>query len=170
MSAKPALAALVLALAVGASACGKDHAEPKVGPGSSATTGGTDRPTSGSTASDGPGDGTSPTSPAVGLPADFPAQRDVPLVAGVVTSKTGGKDPDGRIGWVIEMSAVGTQKGCFDRAAAALVAAGFAKQGEMTAQDTRQAQFTTKKWAVIISSRADGENCQLGYEVGQLTG
>jgi hypothetical protein len=85
-----------------------------------------------------------------------------------VTSKTGGKDPAGKIGYVIEMSAAGSQKDCFDRAAAALVAAGFTKQGEMTAQDTKQAQFTTKKWAVIISSRADGDNCQLGYEVGQL--
>lgn len=164
MFAKPVLAALVLALSFGASACGKDEAKPKAEP--TVTASGT--PSTSGTPTAEPSDGGSPTSPAVGLPEDFPAQQDVPLVAGVVTSKTGGKDPSGKLGYVIELSAVGTQKGCFDRAAAALVAAGFTKQGEMTAQDTRQAQFTTRKWAVVISSRADGPNCQLGYEVGQL--
>src|SRR5690348_11926153 len=130
MPTKSALAALVLALALGASACGKDEAKPKAEPTASAS--GT--PTDGATATASPSDGAGPTSPVVGLPEDFPAQKDVPLVSGVVTSKTGGKDPSGKIGYVIELSAVGTQKGCFDRAAAALVAAGFTKQGEMTAQ------------------------------------
>jgi len=164
MSRKSALAAVVLVLTLGASACGKDETSPKSEP--TSTSSGT--PSTGGTPTTEPTDGSTPTSPAIGLPEDFPAQKDVPLVAGVVTSKTGGKDPSGKLGYVIELSAVGTQKGCFDRAAAALIAAGFTKQGEMTAQDTKQAQFTTPRWAVIISSRADGANCQLGYEVGQL--
>ena len=166
MSAKPAAAALVLALALGVSACGgEDQPEPKAEPTASTTV----RPTDVGSPAGTPATRGSSTSPAVGLPDDFPAQDDVPLVAGVVTSKTGGKDPDGRIGYVIEMSAAGSQQECFERAAAALVAKGYTKQGELTAQDTRQAQFTTKRWAVIISSRADGDNCQLGYEVGQLS-
>jgi len=162
---KPVVAAIALAVLLGAGACGKDDPKPKVEPTPTATAPSTD----GSAPSTSPSASGSPTSPAVGLPGGFPAQDDVPLVAGVVTSKTGGKTTDGRVGWVIELSAVGSQKDCFDRAAAVLVKAGFTKQGEMTAQDTKQAQFTTTKWAVIISARADGDNCQLGYEVGQLT-
>ena len=165
MPATSVLAVLVLVLGLGASACGKDATEPAPGPTPTVTA-----PTSSSpSATGGPSPGSSPTSPAVGLPTDFPAQSEVPVVSGVVTSKTGGKDEKGRIGYVIEMSAVGSKQACFERAAAALVAAGFTQRGEMTAGDTRQAQFTTERWAVIISARADGENCQLGYEVGQLT-
>ena len=164
MLAKPVPLALALSIALGAAGCGGDRPTSKAAPtpGPAATTSAATTPTGTPTAS------TSATSPAIGLPKDFPAQEVVPLVAGVVTSKTGGKDPDGRIGYVIEMSAVGSQQDCFDRAAAALVAQGYKKQGELKAQDTRQAQFTTKGWAVIISARADGDNCQLGYEVGQL--
>src|SRR5205085_8944743 len=107
------------------------------------------------------------TSPAAGLPEGFPAQDEVPLVPGVVTKEDGGTGPDGKVGWILELAAAGSRKQCFDKAAAALTAAGFTKQGDLDAAGTHQAQFTTAKWAVIISSRADGENCQLGYEVGQ---
>lgn len=162
MSPKPALAALLLAVAVGASGCGSD--EPASVP--RATDSGT--PSASGSPSVSPSATATTSSPAVGLPEDFPAQDEVPLVAGVVTSKTGGKDPDGRIGYVLELTAVGSQQECFDRAAAALVDRGYVKQGEIKAGDTRQAQFTTADWAVIISARADGENCRLGYEVGQL--
>lgn len=162
---RPALA-LLLALLLPVAACGKDEKQPSSVP--SSTSSATSDPSGGSTPTDRPSASSSTTSPAIGLPDGFPSQADVPVVSGVVTSKTGGKDPDGRIGWVIVLSAVGTQDGCFDRAAAALVAAGFTKQGEITPADTRQAQFTTAEWAVIISSRADGANCELGYEVGQL--
>jgi len=168
MSVKPVLAIAVLSLALGASACGKDDPKPRTEPTSTVT--GTpispsspSSPTSSASATDGP------TSPAVGLPDDFPAQAEVPLVAGVVTSKDSGTQSNGLMGWQLELQAVGTRKGCFDRAAAALVGAGFTKQAQMTAGDTLQAQYTTKKWAVIISSRAVGSSCQLGYEVGQLT-
>ncbi|RNL77669.1 hypothetical protein [Nocardioides marmorisolisilvae] len=164
MPVKPLLAALTLVLAVGATGCGKDDPQPKADPTSSSS----DQPTGTPTATDEPSDGSTPTSPAVGLPTDFPAQTEVPVVSGVVTSKNSGTQSTGRMGWQIELQAVGTRKGCFDRAAAALVAAGFAKQAAMTAGDTLQAQYTTKKWAVIISSRSDGSSCQLGYEVGQL--
>ncbi|MFL6174740.1 MAG: hypothetical protein ACJ716_17760 [Marmoricola sp.] len=169
MSVKPAVAVVVLALALGASACGKDDPGPKAEPTPTVTgtptgtTTGPSSPTSSDSATD------SPTSPAVGLPDDFPAQTEVPMVSGVVTSKNSGTQSNGLMGWQLELQAVGTRKGCFDRAAAALVGAGFTKQAQMTAGDTLQAQYTTKKWAVIISSRAVGSSCQLGYEVGQLT-
>ncbi|MFL6025114.1 MAG: hypothetical protein ACJ72O_17360 [Marmoricola sp.] len=167
MSSKPFLAACALALLLGTGACGKD--EPKAEPTSSVTGTPTEGASSSGTPSESPTATATESSPAVNLPQGFPAQKDVPLVAGVVTSQTGGTDPSGKIGWIIEMSAAGSKKDCFDRAAAALVSHGFTKQGEMDAKDTHQAQFTTKDWAVIISARADGENCQLGYEVGQLS-
>jgi len=164
-SPRATVAAFAVALLLGAGACGGSDKKPTAHPSSSvtATASPTDGPTSG-----GPSASSSPTSPAVGLPEGFPAQDDVPLVPGVVTGKTGGDGPEGKKGWIIEMSSVGSQKECFDRAAAALVAAGFTKQGEIKAMDTRQAQYTSDEYAVIISSRADGPNCQLGYEIGQV--
>ena len=163
---RPVLGALAVTLLLGASACGKD--DPKAEPTPTSSTSASSQPTGSGTPSDQPSASGSATSPAVGLPEGFPAQDDVPLVEGIVTGKTGGEGPDGRKGWVIELSSVGSQKGCFDKAAAALVAAGFTKQGEVKAGDTRQAQFTSEEYAVIVSSRADGDNCQLGYEIGQV--
>ena len=165
MSWNRAAASLALVLLVAATACGKDDEEPDgtPTPAASASTATTGTPSTSPTAT------ATTTSPAVGLPEDFPPQDEVPLVPGVVTKKDGGTNPEGKQGWILELAAPGSQKECFDRAAAALTAAGFTKQGELDAQGTRQAQFTTATWAVIISARADGDNCQLGYEVGQLT-
>jgi hypothetical protein len=166
-SSRSAIATFVVASLLGASACGKDDPKPSADPSSSSSA--SARPTDDdATPTEGPSATSTTTSPAVGLPEDFPAQKDVPMVPGVVTGKTGGEGPDGRKGWVIELSSVGSQNGCFDRAAAALVAAGFTKQGEIKAGDTRQAQFTSDRYAVIVSARADGANCQLGYEIGQV--
>lgn len=166
MSFRP-LTALVLIVLLGAGACGKDDPKAKATPEPTASA--TSTPTASSTPSGTPSATSTQTSPVAGLPSGFPAQSEVPLVSGVVTGEDGGTGSDGRVGWQLELTAVGSQQGCFDRAAAALVDAGFTKRGQMTAGDTKQAQFTTTKWAVIISSRADGQNCQLGYEVGQLT-
>jgi hypothetical protein len=162
MSFRPVLVAMVLTLLLGTGACGKDEPartdQPRTGP--------TTQPTSTATGQPSPSASASPS--VVGLPDDFPAPREVPVVPGLVTSKDSGPQSNGLMGWQIQLQTVGTQKGCFDRAARALVGAGFSKRAEMTAGDTRQAQFTTTKWAVIISSRSDGTNCQLSYEVGQL--
>lgn len=163
-------AALALAVCVGAAGCGGDEpeatrtAEPTAQPTSTPTATSTDGSTDGF-----PGWTVGPTAtPVPGLPTDFPTS-EVPVLPGVVTGKTGGEGPDGRKGWVIEMSATGSQESCFDQAAAALVADGFTKQGEITAADTRQAQFTSSEYAVILSVRSDGnELCQASYEVGQV--
>ncbi len=110
---------------------------------------------------------TSTATAAVGLPTDFPT-AGVPVLPGVVTGKTG-PAPDGPRGWIVEMSVTGSQKSCFEKASAALIANGFTQQGEITAADTRQAQFTSPEYAVILSVRADGnELCQASYEVGEI--
>jgi len=160
---------LALALYAGTTACGGDD-DPGSGEPQDPQSQTTSEPTDDATddGSDPSGTPTSTATQAVGLPADFPAS-EVPLLPGVVTGKTGGPGPDGRKGWVLEMSATGTQKSCFDEASAALVADGFTKQGEITALDTRQAQFTSADYAVILSVRADGDElCQASYEVGQV--
>ncbi len=168
-------AVLALVLGVGAGACGGD-VDPTSGasPTPATTTPGatpSSTPTSTPPGTLGSTPGGDPTSaPAVGVPAGFPVE-EVPLLGGLVTGKTGGDGPDGRKGWVLELSATGTQQSCFAEASAALVAAGFTKQGEITAADTRQAQFTSPEYAVILSVRADGsELCQASYEVGQVAG
>lgn len=115
--------------------------------------------------------GPSPTASGAvpGLPADYP-DEDVPVIRGVVTGQSGGTSADGRQGWVLEVSAAGSRESCFDDAAAALVAEGFVKQGELVAGDTTQAQFVSDDYAVIISARADGDElCQVGYEVGEVS-
>lgn len=158
----------VLVLLAVLAGCG-GHATKDPGPPTGTPTASTPAPdTTGPSATD-PSATSSATSPAVGLPTGFPVQSAVPLVAGVVTAKSGGAGPAGKNGWLLELSASGTQQQCFEKAASALVAAGFMKQGELTAGDTRQAQFTSAHYAVIISARADGtDQCQLGYEVGEV--
>lgn len=163
---------LALALAAGAVACGEP--EPQAAAPSAAATA---TPTGTPTTSPGPpvpvpslGPIDRPTPSAIpGLDEGFPV-AEVPLIAGVVTGQSGGDGPDGRKGWIFEVSAAGSQEVCFDDAAAALVARGFTKQGELVAGDTRQAQFTSPEYAVIISARDDGDEfCQVGYEVGQVS-
>jgi hypothetical protein len=165
-SARPVVVAIAVAVVLGPTACGKDADKPSAHPTSS--TSATAGPTDHSTPTPSPSAGRTVSSPAVGLPEDFPAQDDVPLVAGVVTSKEAGVGGEGHKGWVLQLAATGSQRECFDKAAAVLVRHGFTKRGELTAGDTRQAQFTSDEYAVIISARSDGTTCQLDYEVGKV--
>lgn len=162
------LLALVLALFAGTAACGGDD-DPAGAPREQQTRV-TDEPSGSATAMPSPVPTLGGPSPSAvpGLPADYP-DDEVPVIRGVVTGRSGGTSTDGRRGWVLEVSASGDRESCFERAAAALVAEGFTKQGELVAGDTVQAQYTSADYAVIISARADGDElCQVGYEVGEV--
>lgn len=164
------LLALVLALFAGTAACGGDDdpAGSPQAPQSQVTL----EPGDGVevTPTDEPSAEPSVTASAVpGLPADYPDEQ-VPVLYGVVTAQSGGTAADGQRGWVLELSATGSRESCFADAAAALVAAGFVKQGELVAGDTTQAQYVSDEYAVIISARDDGDDrCQVGYEVGEVS-
>lgn len=164
-------AVLALVLAAGASGCGGDD-DPAAGPSETPQTQTTPEPTDGTSSAvpDPMGTPTGRPTPPVGLPTGFPTSK-VPVLYGVVTGQSGGPSGDGPQGWVLELSTTGTAAQCFARAEAALVADGFTQQGEdLVAGDTRQAQFTSPEYAVIISARSDGDElCQLGYEVGEVS-
>lgn len=152
------LLTLFLALFAGTAACGGDG-DPAGAPREQQTQV-TDEPSGSATAS---------PSAVPGLPADYP-NAEVPVISGVVTAQSGGTSAVGRRGWVLELSATGDRESCFERAAAALVAEGFTKQGELVAGDTKQAQYTSADYTVIISARSDGDElCQVGYEVGEVS-
>lgn len=160
---------LALVLSVGVAACGGD--DPVGSPQDPQTQvtsqpgGGSPTPTVGAV----PTLGGATPSAVPGLPADYP-NDEVPVIRGVVTGQSGGTSSEGRQGWVLELSATGDRESCFAQAAAALVAEGFTKQGELVAGDTIQAQYTSADYAVIISARSDGDElCQVGYEVGEVS-
>jgi hypothetical protein len=164
-------AVLALALYAGSAACGGDDDPSDSTPQVSQSPSASAPSSTASTAAPSPG-GTPtgrPTPPA-GLPAGFPTAK-VPVLSGVVTAKEGPASTGGPQGWILELTARGTQDSCFSAAKAALLADGFTQQGEdLIAGDTRQAQFTSPDYAVIISARSEEDGiCQVGYEVGQVS-
>ncbi len=164
----PVVVAVVLAVTAG---CGGDDGDdgPKKS-GSSVTTGAAPTPTTSPTALVPTPGGLITAAANPGLPVDFPAT--VPLLAGqVVQPLGGGSGEEGRKGWVLDVTVAGSAEECFEDAATALTRAGFVKQGELKAGKSRQAQFTTSEYAVIISAAPGAKGqCQLGYEVGQIPG
>ncbi|HET6154415.1 MAG TPA: hypothetical protein VFE15_15840 [Marmoricola sp.] len=161
----PALLAALL-IAGGAAGCGGDAKHSKAAGAPSASASETDAPTVSNPLPQGT---FSSAGPRQGLPADFP-QDDVPLLAGQVTTQFSGPaaGEPGKTGWVIEVGVTEDPHHCFADAAAALVAHGYAKKGQIAAQGTVQAQFTKPHYSVIISASDNGSGgCTLGYEVGQ---
>jgi hypothetical protein len=163
-----ALAALTLALALGATACGGGDGGDTDARGSATPSASTSLAPS-ATPSDLPTDTPiAPITPVAGLPTSFPAAA-VPVLPGPVTQPIGEGSVDQ--GWVLELKLATKADDCFEAAATALVEHGFTQQpGETNLNGHREALFNSTTYAVIIStSTSDTGGCSLGYEVGKVS-
>jgi hypothetical protein len=112
---------------------------------------------------------TAARTPRAGVPTSFPA--DVPLVGGHVQngqpSSTGGADT----GWQVDVTRHGSARDCFEAARASLLARGFEQQAIVGSGGEKQAQFTSGRYAVILTAHAlPGGKCSAHYTVGAFGG
>ncbi|MFL6060925.1 MAG: hypothetical protein ACJ72E_06825 [Marmoricola sp.] len=114
--------------------------------------------------------GVRPTTPAprTGLPSGYPL-TEVPLVDGRVQTGDPGTPDGAGHGWDVHVVRSGSAAACLAAAGRALEAKGFTRQVVMTDHGTHQAQYTSPRYAVLISVDDDHhQRCSVTYTVGAL--